>query len=333
MNHRLSRRRSLLALGAACAASPVLLPSGARAQTTLPDKGLTILVGFAPGGGADAMARAIAPRLERRIGRRVVVENRPGNVAAIPGEMLVKGPKDGTLVAFLASTTLAAKLVVSDFPFDPLADIAPITIVGTSQTGLAVSPKIGVAKFDEYVEWLKSGDDDRRRVGCTSSTLFVDVFAQLIGREINVKLETVAYRGASSLVADLQSGRLSAAVTAVTSFLEHHRGGRVRLLLTTGRTRSPMTPNVPTSVELGYPNLDVVEWFGFFASSLTPTPMIAEWNRHLRAVLDDREAKAQLMQLGLGVDPTTPEDAKARVAAYMQDWKKRLELVGMGPTN
>ncbi len=335
MVHRLSRRRSLLVFSAGCAATaiPGIGASGAHAQTILPDKGLRILVGFAPGGGADSMARVIAPRLERRLGRRVTVENRPGGSAQIPGELLVKGPKDGTLVAFLASTTLASKFVVADFPFDPLTDLAPITIVGTSQTGLALSPKIGVSTFNEYLDWVKSGDDERRRLGNTSSSLFVDVFGKLIGREINVKLETVAYRGAVSMVADLQSGRLPAGVTAVTSLLEHHRGGRVRLVLTTGRKRSPMTPNVPTAAELGYPQLDIKEWFGFFASQAMPPPLIAEWNRHLAAVLADRETRAELQQLGLTVDPTTPEEAASRLASYMQEWKKRLDLVGMAPTN
>lgn len=333
---RLSRRRTLLALGSACTAPAVVrtfAAAPARAQSKLPDKSLRILVGFARGGGADEMARSIAPRLERRVGRHVTVENRPGGTAAIPGELLVKGPKDGTLVAFLASTTLASKFVVSDFPFDPLADLTPITMVGTSQTGLALSPKTGVSTFDDYLQWLKSGDDARRRLGNTSSSVFVDVFSKLIGREINVKLETVAYRGAAPMVADLQSGRLPAGVTAVTSLLEHHRGGRVRLVMTTGRKRSPMTQNIPTAVELGYPNLDIVEWYGFFASSATPAPIVAEWNKSLRGVLADSEVAAELRQLGLQVESTTQEEAADRVATYLRQWKKRLELVGMSPTN
>ena len=186
---------------------------------------------------------------------------------------------------------------------------------------------------DEYLQWLKSGDDERRRLGSTSSAAFVDVFGKLIGREINVRLETVLYRGALPMVSDLQSGRLPAGVTAVTSLLEHHRGGRLRLVMTTGSKRSPMIPNIPTAVELGYPDLDVTEWFGFFASSAVPAAILAEWNKALRGVLADREVEAELRQLGLQVESTTTEEAADRVATYLQQWKKRLELVGMGPTN
>ena len=332
MKRLLSRRHSLFAFGAACA-TPTIVPSRAFGDTILPDKGLRIFVGFAAGGGADKMARVIAPRLESRVGRHVSVENRPGGTAAIPGELLVKGPKDGSIVAFLASTTLASKFIVNDFPFDPLTDIAAITIAGLSQTGLAVSPKIGVTAFADYLRWLKVDEPDRRRLGNTSSSAFVEVFGKLIGREIDVKLTTVPYRGAAPMVNDLQIGRLPAGVTAVTSLLEHHRGGRLRLLLTSGSKRSAMAPGVPTAAELGYPNLEVTEWFGFFASSAVPAPLIAEWNRHLRAVLADREVKAELVQLGLEVETSTPEAAAAYVASYLRGWKDRIELVGMGPTN
>jgi tripartite-type tricarboxylate transporter receptor subunit TctC len=323
-------RRPLLALSAAL---PALVPLLARADTTLPDKALRILVGFAPGGGADKMARAIAARLERRLGRHVAVENKPGGTAAIPGELLVKSPKDGSVVAFLASTTLASKFVVGDFPFDPLTDITAITIAGTSETALAVSPATGVSTFADYLQWLKAGDADRRRIGNTSSSAFIEVFGRLIGREINASLQTVAYRGALPMVNDLQSGRLPAGVTALTSLLEHHRGGRLRLLLTSGQRRSRLAPDVPTAVELGYPDLEMTEWFGFFASSAVPAPLVAEWNRQVRAVLADGEARAELASLGLEIETSTPEESNALVAAYLRTWKRRLEIVGMGPTN
>jgi tripartite-type tricarboxylate transporter receptor subunit TctC len=337
MTKSLPRRRSFLALGAVCAAptiAPLLaLPSRAWAETTLPDKTLHILVGFAPGGGADKMARVIAARLERRLGRHVAVENKPGGTAALPGDLLVRGAKDGSVVAFLASTTLASKFVVPDFPFDPLTDLSAITLAGTSETALAVSPVVGASTFADYLQWLKTGDADRRRIGNTSSSAFVEVFGRLISREIDASLQTVAYRGALPMVNDLQSGRLPAGVTALTSLLEHHRGGRLRLLLTSGHQRLPIARDVPTAAELGYPDLEMTEWFGFFASSAVPAPLVAEWNRHLRDVLADREARAELVSLGLDVETSTPEAFTALVASYLSAWKRRLELVGMGPTN
>jgi tripartite-type tricarboxylate transporter receptor subunit TctC len=326
----LTRRTLLAGAAAVVSAQP---EDGARAQTILPDKSLRIFVGFAPGGGADQMARVIAPQLERRLGRRVSVENRPGGTAAIPGELVAKGPKDGSMVAFLASTTLASKFVVPNFPFDPLTDITPIAIAGNVPTGLAVSPRTGVTTLADYLKWLKDGDDSRRRIGNTSSSTFVEVFIKLIGHQIDVTLEIVPYRGAQPMVSDMATGRLPAGVTAITSLLEHHRGGRVKLLLSSGRKRSAVAPDVPTAAELGYPNLEVEEWFGFFAAAGTPDPILTEWHTHIVAVLDDREVKAELVQLGFEVAPSTQDEAKARVTSYLRDWKRRLELVGMHTTN
>jgi len=325
------RRRFLLA--ASAMAVPSLLGSRALGQTILPDKTLHILVGFAPGGGADQMARAIASPLERRLGRHVFVENRPGGTAAIPGELLASGPRDGSSIAFLASTTLASKFVVNAFPFDPLTDVTPICIAGNVPTGLAVSPRIGVANLADYLSWMKEGGADRRRIGNTSSSAFVEVFTKLIGRESNVTLEIVPYRGSAPMVNDLASGRLPACVTAITSLLEHHRGGRVRLIMSSGRQRSAVAPDVPTAAELGYPNLEVWEWFGFFAAAGTPDSIIDEWNKRIIAVLGDREVKAELTQLGLDVAPSTPAEARARLASYLIEWKKRLEEVGMSTVN
>src|SRR5260370_1335136 len=245
-------------------------------------------------------------------------------------------PRRRSFLALSASrawATLASKFVVNDCPFDPFTDIAAITLAGTSQTALAVSPATGVSTFADYLQWLKAGDADRRRIGNTSSSAFVEVFGRLIGREINASLQTVAYRGALPMVNDLQSGRLPAGVTALTSLLEHHRGGRLRLLLTSGHQRLAIARDVPTAAELGYPDLEMTEWFGFFASSAVPAPLVAEWNRHLRDVLDDREARAELVSLGLDVETSTPAEFTARVAEYLRTWKRRLELVGMGPTN
>src|ERR1700733_5226364 len=145
-------RRLLLA---GSAATPLLLPRLGQAQTTLPDKALTVLVGFAANGGTDTIARAIVPLIERRIGRHMTITNHPGAAGAVPGEYLKKDSGDGSTVAFMASTTLISKLATPDFPFDPLSDVKAISLAGTWPIGLAVSPKLGIRTFDAYLRWLR----------------------------------------------------------------------------------------------------------------------------------------------------------------------------------
>ena len=163
MNTVSFRRRSLFGLAAAAAATP------ARAETLLPNKTLRLLVGFQANGGTDIICRLIAAQLERRLGRRVVVENKPGGSGGLPGQLTASSAPYGTTLAFLASTTLVAKLGPTEYPFDPQGDLTPISLAGTWPMGLAVSPRIGVGTFAEYLAWLKSGDAERQRFGNTAS--------------------------------------------------------------------------------------------------------------------------------------------------------------------
>jgi tripartite-type tricarboxylate transporter receptor subunit TctC len=321
------RRRSLLGLAAAATAFPV------RAQTTLPDKTLRLLVGFQANGGTDVIARLIATQLERRLGRRVIVENKPGGSGGLPGQQVAKGPADGTTLAFLASTTLVAKLGPTEFPFDPQADLAPVSLAGTWPMGLIVSPKLGVGTFAEYLAYLKSGDADSHRFGNTASDAFIDAFNRLFSKELGVTMSGVPYRGSGPMVNDVADGRIPAAVSGVVSLLEHHRSGRVKMLLTTGPKRLSVAPNIPTVRELGFANLEVVEWFGFFAAAATPAPLIEEWNRHISAVLAMREIVDGLAQVGMEASSSTPQEARDRVSRHLKEWRARMVAVGITPSN
>lgn len=321
-------RRSLLATGAAFAA-----PSIARGQSELPDRTLRIFVGFAAGGGTDVKARLIARGLERRVGRHIVVENRPGGTGAAAGEALKSAPPDGASVAFMPSVSLAAKLVVPNYPIDPMVELVPITVVGTFQTAIAVSPKIGVSSFSEYITWLKAGGPERRRFGITGDDAFTQYYVRLIGRETATPLQGVPYRGAATMVADLEQGRIPAGASGITSLLEHHRGRRVRIVLTSGAKRVSVAPDLPTASELGHPALEMLEWYGFFAIRSTPRRLIDAWNRELRALLASREITDELAALGLEVETTTPDEAAAEMATYLQRWKSLLAAFGMKTTN
>jgi tripartite-type tricarboxylate transporter receptor subunit TctC len=326
----LTRRRSLLTL-ASLAAGAVMAPAVVRARSALPDKTLRILVGFVAGGGADTVARLIARSLERRTGRYVIVENRPGSAGAHPGELIMKGGPDGATVAMLASNSLAARLAVKDFPFDPLTDIAPIGTVGTFPLGFAVSPTIGVTTFAEYLDWLKRGDAKARRLGNTSSDAFIDVLGHTIGRAFDIDLRIAPYRGAAPMVNDLRDGRLPAAVTAATSFLQHHRGRRLRMLMTSGPERMRVAQDVPTARELGVSGLEMEEWYGVFASPETSPEVVAEWNLHLYHALADRNLAGELAQLGLEVDPSAPDELRPRLEAHLAGWRVRMKEAGMAP--
>jgi tripartite-type tricarboxylate transporter receptor subunit TctC len=327
MNEPLSRRRSLLALGVLCG-TPALLSRPVRAQAALPDRALRILVGFSAGGGAELMARIIAPRLELRTGRRTTIENKPSDRAEPAGEFLRKGLVSGSVVAFLPTTTIATMPEREAFPFDSKSDLVPLTMAGTFHVALAASPASGVSSFDSLAAWMKAGPSQRLRFGISSSDDYLRLYAMMIGREIGVSLEPVVHKNTAAFAAALKAGTIPAGIASAATLLEHNRSGGLKTLMTSGAKRLSVLRTVPTARELGYPGLELQEWYGFFASSASPPAVAAEWSRQLQSVLSEDEVKAQLAQFGLDVKPSTQAEAVERFKARLRVWQEKKEAFG-----
>jgi tripartite-type tricarboxylate transporter receptor subunit TctC len=325
------KRRACLAAGAF--AAPALLLGAARGQGLPREKDLRIFVGFEQGGGADQVARAIAVQLQRRTSRRVIVENRTGQFGAIPGEVVRKAPLDDTELALLSSTTLVSRLASKSFPFDPVRDLTPIARVGTFSIAFAVSPLVPAATFKEYLDWMHDGDAGRHRIAVSSNTTFVEVLNVLLRRSISEQLDPVPYRGIVAILGDLRDGRIPATVNTLTSLLPPHRGGRCRILMTTGARRLTVAPNIPTAAELGYPTLDMDEWFAFFGPPGMPAEMVEQMNHRLRSVIDDPEVVALMRPLGLEIDTSTPQELVALIEEHRRAWQGRMAATGVQAFN
>lgn len=323
----LSRRRAFLALGAL--GTPTIVPSLGRAQE-LPDKSVTILVGFT-GGGDSHLARTVAPRLEARVGRHVKVETHAGNNGALVGEALRKGPPDGSIIGCLSSGTIAARAVDASYTFDPLTDFTPLSLAGTFPLALALSPRIDPSNLTQYVEWLKGDDKTRRRIGMAAADAYLDVYLRLLGKELGAEMTGVSYRGDRPLLNDLQDNRIPAAIAGLPAALEYHRGGKVKIVLVSADKRAPLAPALPTAFEFGRTGLMMTEWYGLFAAARTPAPIVERWNMHIRAVLAQPETAAELTNVGTAVESSTPDELGGRVAVTIQQWKDRMVALGMQP--
>jgi len=325
MLDRLSRRRALLTLWSI--AAPALVPSLARADFITP-KNITILVGFSPGGGIDVLARVLAPKVESRIGRRIKVENHAGTNGSLVMESLKKGPPDGSLIACVPSTAVAAAITERAPSTDPRADMVPLSLAGTYPMVLAVSPTIGVTTLNQYAEWLR-GDPARARIGITGSDGYLDTYARLLGRELGVTLQGVAYRGGRPLINDLRDNKISSGILSLPTALEFHRGGKLKIVITSAEKRLSFAPDLPTAFEIGRPNLASTEWYGFFSCRGTPEQVVAEWNFQIRAVLGQKETAAELVNVGIDVQTSTPEQLTAWVDGTLELWKNRMASLGM----
>ena len=325
---KIGRRTSIMLTGAALATP---LAASVRAQSTgLPDKPLKILVGFPAGGGTDVMARLVAEALKQRTGRNVIIDNKPGASGTIAVEALKNAGTDGTTIAYVPSATIVQKLSMATVPFDPMTDIAPITLAGTVQTAFCVSPTIGVSDLKGYVEWLKQ-NPTRASFGTTALGSFTHFFGVMAGKAVGVPLEPVPYRGAAPLVADLQGGHIAAGCGGITDFLEHHRAGKVKVIFTSGVKPTTSAPEIPTVSQLGYPQLSILGWYVFFAPPKMPAPLIDAWGQELKAVLALPEIRRKLVELGLDVETSSPTRVTERMSADLARWKTIIDSVGYKP--
>ncbi len=320
-------------IAAGALAAPALLLGRAHGQGVAREKDMRILVGFEPGGGADAVARAIAAQLQRRTSRRVIVENRTGQFGTVPGEIVKRAQPDGAELALLSSTTLVSRLGSKAFPFDPVRDLTPVTRIGNFAIAFAVAPQLGIDSFKEYLDWIHTGDPPRRRIAVSSNTTFIEVLNVLLRRSIGEQLEPVYYRGVTAILAEMRDGRIPATVNTMTSLLPAHRGHRARIVMATGTRRLSAAPNIPIGPELGYPTLDMEEWFAFFAPPGMPAPLLAQLNRRLRAVIDDQEVVESLKPIGLEVETSEPEELVALIEAHRQIWQGRMAATGVQASN
>jgi tripartite-type tricarboxylate transporter receptor subunit TctC len=316
------------------AATLTALAGKANAQNVIPDRQVRMIVGFGAGNGTDTVAHEITPRLERRVGRHITIENTVGEAGATAGERIKNGPADGSFQTLLPSTTIAARIGNPAFPFDPEVDMTPISLIGKFPLAIAVSPTLGVNTYEEYLKWLGGGGPERFQFGSTAaSTAFSACYGKMMSRVLGKQIKIVGFRGGSAMVTDTESGRIPACISNLPTLLAAHRGRRVRIVLLTGDKRSAAAPQLPTAAELGVKGLELREWYMLFTSGKTPPEIVAAWNTHARFVIEDRECKAILTQLGLDVESSSVAEAKTIVAGTLKEWHERMESYGVLESN
>jgi len=324
---RLTRRTALATAGAALWPATV----GAQAPAALPAGPIKVMVGFPAGGATDVQARLVAEKLRERTGRSVIVENKAGASGTVAGEALKNATPDGnTLLLAPIASAVMAKLTFPQLNHDPFVDHAPVTLLGTFQLALAVSPQLGPTTVAEFIAWAKA-NPKQASFGTTAMGSLPHFFGILLARAAGVDLQAVPYRGAAPLVSDLSGGQVPAGTGALTDFLEHHRAGRVRILATSGLRPPLAAPDLPTFSGLGYADIVGDSWLGFFAPAGTPRPTIDAINREIAAIVALPEMRDRLIQLGLEPRTSTPEEFDALRRADAAKWKKVVDASGYKP--
>nr|MBP8308389.1 hypothetical protein [Burkholderiaceae bacterium] len=300
-----NRRKVLALTGGALAAA--VAPRISLAQS-LPTGTVRVLVGFPAGGGSDVMARIIAEKLKERTGLNIIIDNRPGNSGNLACELLKNGPADGSLLMYgTSATTVAQRVTRKQLQYDVEKDLATIALAGTVSVAFVVSSTIGVRTMPEFIDWLKK-NPRKQNFGTTAMGSMTHFFGVLLGKEIGIPLEPIAYKGAGPLIADLSAGHASAGCGGVSDFLTHHKADKMRIIAISAPKRVNAAPDLPTISELGYPKLNYEGFYGFYGPSKMSPGLIATWNKELRAVLDSPDMRQRLLGVGLEVQSSTPAE-------------------------
>lgn len=315
MNNRLSLVLAILSF-----AFGVHVP--AQAQDFPPKKPITLLVGFAPGGAADAAARLIAKKLGDNIGQSIVVDNKAGAGGNIAHQLTANGPTDGSLLLLgsIGPMTIAPHMM--KVGYDPFKDLAPISGGVYFPNLLVVNPASGIKNMADFVALAKKAPNTvsfaSTGVG-SASHLTGELFSILVGSD----MVHVPYKGGAPAVQDLLANRFTGYFSAPPTTLPHIEAGKLVPIATTGLTRPSYLANIPTVAESGFPGFEALNWYAFIASSKVPSPILDRYNQEIVRVLNDPETRAALTKLGLSGHPTT----RAELTAFMQKESVKWEKI------
>lgn len=326
-------KRSLAAVAASVvvfAAVAVVLPGSARAQDRI-DKPVRILVGFAPGGTADIIARAVADKMGPANGQPVIVENRPGAIGRIAADAVKAAAPDGTTLMVMPIGPMAVvPHVYKDITYDPIRDFTPVALGATFQFALAAGPASGAKTWSEFAAWAKA-NPGKAAYATSGAGSLPHFFGVLLGRGIGVEMVHVPYKGSAAYLNDLVGGQVPAAIDAIADLTELHRAGKVKVLASSGAKRSTALPDVPTFGELGVAGVEAMGWFGFFAPARTPKPIVDALNAAINKALTSPDVAERLSKLGMDPATGSPEMFAKVVADDYAKWGPIVKASGFKP--
>jgi tripartite-type tricarboxylate transporter receptor subunit TctC len=307
MRKRLLLRATVLGLSA------LAFAGSAFAQDFPPKKTVTLVVGFAPGGAADAAARLIAKKLGENIGQTVVVDNKAGAGGNIAHQLVANGPADGSMLLLGSIGPLTIAPHMMKVPYDPFKDLAPVSGGVHFPNVLVVNAGSGIKTLADFVAAARK-QPGAVTYASTGSGSASHLTGELFALQIKAEMVHVPYRGGAPAMQDLLANRFTGYFAAPPTALPHIESGKLTPLATTGLARPAYMPNIPTVAESGYPGFEALNWYAFVAPAKTPAPLLDRWNQEVVKVLNDREVREQLTKHGLTPHPTT----RAELTDFMQ---------------
>jgi tripartite-type tricarboxylate transporter receptor subunit TctC len=320
-------RREFLHLAAGAAALPAVTRI-ASAQA-YPSRPVSLVAGFAPGGGVDITARLIGQWLSERLGQQFVIENRPGASSNIATEAVVRAPADGYTLLMVGSFNTINTTLYEKLNYNFIRDIAPVASVMRYPYVMVLNPSVPAKSVPEFIPYAKANP---RKLNMASPGIGSGphIAGELFKMMAGVDMVHVPYRGAGPALTDLLGGQVQVAFASMPSSIQYIRAGKLRALAVVTATRSEVLPDVPTIGEF-VPGYEASSWYGVGAPKATPAEIIDKLNKEINAGLADPKIEARLANLGGDVLALSPADFGKLIADETEKWGKLIRTLSIKP--
>jgi len=303
-----------------------ILPTAAKAQD-YPSRPIRLLVHTPPGSLVDTLGRIIGQELGERLGQSIVPDNRPGAASMIAVEQLVRAPPDGYTLLINAPESTMLPFLKKSYHYDPIKDFTPIALVVTSWTVFAVNPKVPAKTLPELIAYSKTHPGGvRYGSGGVGGALHVVV--EMLKLKSGGNFVHVPYRGGAQAATDAISGQIEMVSMGLAS-TRVAADGKLRILAQTGPRRHPIVPDVPTTAEVGLPDVRMETWFGLAGPPNMPKAIVERINKELAVIVKKQEFQDKLTKLGMAVDFKPGAEFNTYLAGETKKWQQVLPTLGI----
>lgn len=322
----LTKRHLLVTL----AAATLLVPLPGRAQSDYPNRPIKLVVGFAPGGSTDIVARIVAKHLGDRLGQAVIVENRAGAGGTIGADAVAKAPPDGyTLTLATTSTHAISAGAYSKLPFVATRDFTPISLVAVTPYLLVVNPQVPARTLSEFVGHVQA-NTGKLNYGSAGSGTATHLSMEMLKGAAKLDIKHIPYKGNAPADVAILAGEVQAVFGSMPALLQNAKAGKVRPIAVGTTTRSPALPDVPTVAEQGYPGFNAALWLGIMGPASLPKPVVDRLHKELVAIVATEEFRKAMDANGAeATSSAAPEEFARMVRGEVDRYTQLVHGLGI----